>query len=143
MSGYYQRKIINFFLLLKPFRGKNGKHREHKCICYNCFGYSYHNKQPVTKSRFQILVLCGMEFSYITFYLFFGNIDKMQDSHFEIWHPYCIHLVWLWQDNSQPLTNHSVRISIIMWAIILSWIKLRKRSCNLSAQHCLCLFWSL
>ena len=52
-----------------------------------CFGYSYHNKQPVTKSRFQILVLCGMEFSYITFYLFFGNIDKMQDSHFEIWHP--------------------------------------------------------
>ena len=35
-------------------------------------------------SRFQILVLCGMEFSYITFYLFFGNIDKMQDSHFDI-----------------------------------------------------------
>lgn len=141
MSGYYQRKIINFFC----YWSHSGVKMESigNTNVFVTIVLVTHITISNQLSRFQILVLCGMEFSYITFYLFFGNIDKMQDSHFEIWHPYCIHLVWLWQDNSQSLTNHSVRISIIMWAIILSWIKLRKRSCNLSAQHCLCLFWSL
>lgn len=142
MSGYYQRKIINFFCCWSH----SGVKMESigntnvfvtimiwvtKTIIVLVTHITISNQLPRADSRF----LCFVEWNFLIslFISSLVTLTKCKTAILKFDTPYCIHLVWLWQDNSQSLTNHSVRISIIMWVIILSWIKLRKRSCNLSA----------